>query len=230
MSSPRLHLLCAGAAQGLVKALQPSFEAPIEARFGAVGAMKVALLGGEACDVMVVTAAMVEQLSVSGPLRGETGAELGKVATGIAVPAGRPRPDVSDPQALRSALLAASSVWFPDPERATAGIHFVKVLQALGIAGTLRSRFRPWPNGATAMREMAAAGDPGAIGCTQVTEINYSEGVELVAALPDPHALSTVYAAAVACNAAQPLLAQRLVELLTGPASLALRRSGGFEV
>ena len=39
-----LHLLCAGAAQGLVKALQLRFHestgVTLEARFGAVGAMK----------------------------------------------------------------------------------------------------------------------------------------------------------------------------------------------
>ena len=225
-----LHLLCAGAAQGLVKALQPGFGATVEARFGAVGAMKEALLAGERCDVMVVTGALIDQLCASGALRAATRAELGSVATGIAVLQGRPRPDVSSPQALRSALLASSSVWFPDPERATAGIHFLKVMQQLGVADTLRPRFRPWPNGATAMREMAAAQEPNAIGCTQVTEINYSAGVELVAALPDPHGLSTVYAAAVARDAADPEAAGRFVALLTGAGSLALRRSGGFEV
>ena len=45
-----LNLLSAGAAQGLVKALQPAFEQQrgcrLDARFGAVGAMKEALLAG----------------------------------------------------------------------------------------------------------------------------------------------------------------------------------------
>lgn len=230
MTTATLHLLCAGAAQGLVKALQPAFEARIEARFGAVGAMKEALLAGERCDVMLVTAALIDQLSTSGDLRADTRAEIGAVATGIAVLQGRPRPDVSSPETLRTALLTASSVWFPDPERATAGIHFLKVMQQLGIAHTLRPRFRPWPNGATAMREMAAAQDPDAIGCTQVTEINYSPGVELVAPLPSPHGLSTMYAAAVTRDAGDLQAARRLVALLAGRESLALRRSGGFDV
>ena len=46
-----LNLLCAGAAQGLVKALQAQFldtqGAVVQGRFGAVGAMKEALLAGE---------------------------------------------------------------------------------------------------------------------------------------------------------------------------------------
>ncbi len=228
--SGTLQLLCAGAAQGLVKALQPAFAAPIEARFGAVGAMKEALLSGAACDVMVLTSALVDQLAGDGLLRGETRARLGGVATGVAVLQGRPLPDVSSPAALKAALLQAGSVWFPDPVRSTAGIHFMKVLQQLGIADALQPRLQPWPNGATAMREMAAAGDPGAIGCTQVTEINYSDGVELVAALPSPFELVTDYSAAVARDAADPELAARFVALLAGPPSLALRRAGGFDV
>ena len=54
-----LNVLCAGAAQGLVKALQARFladtGAAVQARFGAVGAMKEALLAGEPCDVFIVT-------------------------------------------------------------------------------------------------------------------------------------------------------------------------------
>ena len=70
-----LHLLCAGAAQGLVKALQPQFEADtgatLQARFGAVGAMKEALLAGEPCDVMIVTEAMIDALCREGRLQAD---------------------------------------------------------------------------------------------------------------------------------------------------------------
>lgn len=225
-----MQLLCAGAAQGLVKALQPRFDTAIEARFGAVGAMKEALLAGAGCDVMVVTAALVDELSAGGALRRESRAEIGSVATGIAVLQGRPQPDVADATALKAALLAADSIWFPDPERATAGIHFMRVMQQLGVAETLRPRCRPWPDGRTAMREMAAAQDAGAIGCTQVSEINDSPGVELVAVLPAPFGLRTTYAAAVARDATLPQAAARFVALLTGDESLALRRAGGFDV
>jgi len=48
--SDTLHVLCAGAVQGVVKALHARFEresaTKLEARFGAVGAMKEALLVG----------------------------------------------------------------------------------------------------------------------------------------------------------------------------------------
>ena len=229
-----VHILCAGAAQGLVKALQPRFleetGATIAGRFGAVGAMKEALLAGEPCDLMIVTEAMIEALARSGELRGQTRTVLGRVRTGVAVRADDPLPDIATPSALRAALLAADGLYFPDPLRATAGIHFAGVLQKLGIHEELAPRFRTFPNGATAMRELAAAGSARPLGCTQVTEINYTEGIRLVGALSPEFELATVYTAAVGARAAEPALAQHLLALLGGAASQALRLQGGFEI
>ena len=228
-----LNLLCAGAAQGLVKALQASFlaatGADVATRFGAVGALQEALLAGEPCDVMVVTAAMVEALTADGRLRPGSSAALGRVRTGIAVRSGQPRPDVATPEALKAALLQAGGIYFPDPLRATAGIHFANVMRQLGIHDELQARFRTYPNGATAMRELAATQAAHLIGCTQVTEINDTAGVDLVAALPSRFELATVYSAAMSQTSAQPELAARFIALLTGAEALALRTAGGFQ-
>jgi molybdate transport system substrate-binding protein len=228
-----LHFLSAGAAQGLVKALRGAFEADnacvLQGRFGAVGAMKEALLAGEPCDVMIVTDSMIDALAADGTLRLDTKTPLGRVRTGIAVPAGQPRADVASPEALKAALLTADEIYFPDPLRATAGIHFAAVLQQLGIHEAVASRCRTFPNGATAMREMAAGGALRRIGCTQITEILYTEGVALCGPLPARFELATVYSAAVATGSAQPTLARRLIERLGGPGAQSLRAQGGFE-
>ena len=227
-----VNILCAGAVQGIVKALQARFEretgATLQMRFGAVGAMREALLAGEPCDVMIVTDAMVVALQTAGSLGLATRAPLGRVRTGVAVRSGAPLPLIASPAQLKAALQAASAIYFPDPQRATAGIHFASVLVQLGIADELAARLRTFPNGATAMRELAAS-DPGAIGCTQITEILYTPGIALVGPLPDAFELATVYTAAVSARAAQPALAQRFIDLLGGPASRALRLEGGFE-
>ncbi|WP_119292207.1 molybdate ABC transporter substrate-binding protein [Azohydromonas sediminis] len=228
-----LHLLCAGAAQGLVKALQPAFAeatgATVTGRFGAVGAMKEALLAGEPCDLMIVTDAMVGELAAADALRADTRRALGRVRTGIAVRRGEPHPDVSTPESPRDALRAADAIYFPDPQRATAGIHFAHVMRELGVHDDLTPRFRTFPNGATAMRQLAASDAPRTIGCTQVTEILYADGVDLVGALPARFELATVYSGAVATRAAQPALAARLLDLLAGDDARALRAAGGFE-
>lgn len=227
-----LSLLSAGAAQGLVKALQGDFEAradaALQARYGAVGAMREALAAGEPCDVFIVTERMVGELVAEGRLAAAPIGALGRVRTGVAVRGGEARPAIDGPEALRAALLAASAIYFPDPERATAGIHFAKVLSSLGVHEALRERLRTFPNGATAMREMAA-GPAGAIGCTQVSEILYTPGVRLVGALPAAFELSTPYTAAVSARAAQPQLAAAFIAHLTGVATAAARRDAGFD-
>ena len=228
-----LNLLCAGAAQGLVVALQERFKAStgavVHGRFGAVGAMKEALLAGAPCDVFIVTAAMIDALCAQGLLRSDGAATLGRVQTGIAVKSGQALPDISTPEALKAALLAADAIYFPDPLRATAGIHFAGVMRQLGIFESLRPRFYTTPNGAAAMRELRSAATPQPIGCTQVTEINFSPGVQIVAALPKPFELATVYSAAVSTRAANSDLALAFIALLAGAESQPLRAAAGFE-
>jgi molybdate transport system substrate-binding protein len=232
MSGTVLHMLCAGAAQGLVEALQVSFEADtgasLQARFGAVGAMKEALLAGESCDLLIVTEAMIDALVADGLLQGRTKAALGGVATGVAVRAGEALPDISTGEALAATLHAASALYIPDPQRATAGIHVAGVVRALGLDQALADRVRSFPNGATAMRALATGTGANEIGCTQVSEILRTEGLTLVGALPSPFELNTVYAMAATAGARQPELARRLVALLSGPETRAARERAGF--
>jgi molybdate transport system substrate-binding protein len=232
-AGPVLQLLCAGAARGLVDALRARFAAEtgarIEGRFGAVGAMKEALAAGAPGDVMVVTDAMVTVLADSGALDGATRASLGVVRTGVAVRAGDADPAIDTPEALRAALRGADRVYFPDPARATAGIHFAAVLQRLGLDETLAPRLATFANGAAAMAALAAAGEAVPIGCTQITEIRATPGVRVVGPLPAPFELATVYTAAVARHAADRALAARFVALLGGDGTSAAREAAGFE-
>jgi molybdate transport system substrate-binding protein len=228
-----LNFLCAGAVQGVVKALQDTFTSEtgiaVQGRFGAVGALEEALRAGEPCDVIVLTDAMIARLQGSGELLGGPRSPLGRVRTGIAVKEGERLPDIATPASLKAALLGASAIYFPDPERATAGIHFASVLSKLGIHDALQPRFRNYPNGATSMRELAGASPAGAIGCTQITEINYSPGIRLVGPLPDAFELATVYAAGISARSAEPAPARRFIDLIAGANSRKLREQGGFE-
>jgi molybdate transport system substrate-binding protein len=229
-----LRLLSAGAAKGIVEALTPVWRdetgAEIIATFGAVGAIKEALDIGASCDVIVLTQKMIGALADEGRVLVDTVAPLGAVHTGIAVRDGDTLPDISDAARLRAALITANAIYFPDPERATAGVHFVKVLQSLGIDREMASRLHPLPNGATAMRALADEGQRGDIGCTQMTEIRYTRGVTAVGSLPSGLDLSTVYAAAVTRPAEDPEIARRFIALLTGPRSKEIRVAGGFDV
>ena len=227
-----LHILSAGAAKGLVQALQPAFAAAhdvrFEAQFGAVGAMRDRLLTGDRCDLIILSATLIDALVGEGRVNRESIAAIGDVETGIAVPSRAHVPRVDDATSLRDALSAARGIYLPDPEKATAGIHFANVLRTLGIYDAVRARLRPYPNGATAMRAMADSGDSELIGCTQVTEIKYTQGVTLVGALPEEFSLKTTYSLAVSATAREPALARAFAATITGAESRAMREEGGF--
>ena len=228
-----LHLLSGGAAKGLVTAVQDRFHAEtgasIEGRFNAVGMMKDQLLAGAPCDVVILTSALITQLTESCDVASGSSRPLGLVKTGIAVKDGVTPPPLTTVAQFRQALLAAGAIYFPDPVKATAGIHFMKVMRLLGVDTELASRFRPHPNGAAAMHALAQSDEPNAIGCTQATEIIFAEGVQLAAALPAEFELATVYTAAVSSKATQPRAAAALIELLTNEEAAGLRSAGGFE-
>jgi molybdate transport system substrate-binding protein len=222
-----LHLLSGGAAQALVARMKGTRE--VHGTFGAVGAMRDKFLGGEACDILILTQALIEQLAADGHVHRDTITPLGVVKTGVAVRAGEPHPDVSSAAALKAALQRASGVYFPDPDKATAGIHFMKVLKSLGVDGELRERMHTFPNGATAMGEMARSGEPSPIGCTQVTEILFAAGVELAGLLPKAFELATVYTAAVCTRARDESAAREFVALLASEQAAPVRAACGFE-
>jgi molybdate transport system substrate-binding protein len=228
-----LRILSGGAAQGLVSALAPQFEAAtgcsIAGTFGAVGAIRDKLVAGAPADLLILTANLIAELERMGQIAVGSAVDIGLVRTGVAVRAGDPIPPIGDAVALRAALLAADAVYFPDPKLATAGIHFAGVLARLGIAAELAPRLRPFPNGATAMRELAGAGSTRPIGCTQITEILATPGAALAGPLPDGFGLATVYTAAVARRSTLPDLARRLAALLAAEAAADLRRRLGFD-
>jgi len=230
---PTLHLLSGGAAKGLVTAVQDRFSEqsglPIEGRFDAVGKMKDQLLAGAPCDVIILTSALITQLTESCDVASGSARALGLVKTGIAVKDDAAVPPLASVAQLRQALLAAGAIYFPDPEKATAGIHFMKVMHLLGVDKEMAGRLHPHPNGAAAMHALAQSEEPNAIGCTQATEIIFAPGVQLAASLPREFELATVYTAAVSSRAGQPRAAAALIELLTSEEAAGLRSAGGFE-
>ena len=228
-----LHVLCAGAVKGLVQAAQVRFlsasGAEIDARFGAVGAMKEALMGGGACDVLIVTDAMLRALQGNGAIEGEAMTPIGRVRTGVAVREGEPVPAVDSAEALKAALAAAPAIYLPDVVKSTAGAHVASVIDRLGLRDAVAGKLQVFANGATAMTALANAGASGSIGCTQITEIAYTPFLTLAGALPDPFGLATTYSAGVSTTANDAALAARFIDLLCGPELAALRRDGGFE-
>jgi len=230
----KLSILSGGAAAGVVKGLQAQFEekysCEIQANFSAVGAMRDLLLAGEPCDLVILTRSMIEGLIQSGHVVEGSLASLGIVRTGVAIKTGDPIPAIANREQLLKAFNDAAGIYFPDPEKATAGIHVYNVLKQLGLEKSKENALHIFPNGATAMAAMAASSTAGLIGSTQVTEINITPGVQLIGMLPKEFELATDYCLGI-CTASQSRqLAVDFAHLLTGAGAATLRQEIGFEL
>jgi molybdate transport system substrate-binding protein len=227
-----LNILSGGAAHGLVKSLAPAFKAKtgldIEGEFGAVGAMATKLRAGLPTDIVVLTSALIADLARENLITSASIADVGLVETAMAVRSGDPLVSATDAASLRAAFLGADAIFIPDTKASTAGIHVAKVLAQLGIADEVEARLQIHPNGATAMRHMAASKAVRPVGCTQSTEIISTEGVVLSGSLPPGCELATMYTAAVTTSATRAAQARILIELLGGADQRKLRESAGF--
>lgn len=228
-----LRILSAGAAQAVVEKVAAAYTSEtgngVKAEFGAVGAMRVRVTAGEPVDVIVLTRALVDELAVSGYVATGSRSDLGTVATGVAVRAGTPLPDVSDARKLRGNLLAARKVVCPDPAIATAGKAVMQMLDRLGIAAEMQPRMQYFPNGYAAMKWLAESRGALEMGITQVTEIRPNPGVTYVGPLPGDLKIKTVYSAGIAARAQNTEGARGFIARLTAPASRAILAQAGYE-
>jgi molybdate transport system substrate-binding protein len=229
----QLTILGGGAAQGLVEALRDRCKVEIGCEiagtFGAVGAMRDKLIGGAPADLLILTSALIGELATAGHVMSNSARDIGIVRTAVALRAGDLVPPVGDAGALRAALLAADEIHCPDTKLATAGIHFAKVLDRLGITDVIAARLRAHPNGMTAMRALAGSQAKRPIGCTQVTEILSIPGISLAGPLPKAFELATVYTTGVCTRARLAEEARRFAALLAADDTHPIRQRVGFE-
>ena len=227
-----LNILSGGAAQGLVASLAPKFREmtgfDIEGEYGAVGAMAKKLRKRAPADLVILTAKIIADLAGENLVSKTSMSNVGLVETALAVRAGDPKVTATNAATLRAAFLAADAIFVPDTKASTAGIHIAKVLQQLGIAEEVAARLKIYPNGATAMRHLAASDAVRPIGCTQSTEIISTAGVVLSGSLPPGCELATMYTAAVATTAVNACQAQGLIDLLIAQDQAKLRERAGF--
>jgi len=228
-----IQVLGGGAVAGLVAALTEPFGrqsgAAVTGEFGAVGAMKTLFLQNTPCDLLILTQALMEELANTGHVIPSSITAVGYVPTGVAVRTGDPVPRIETREAFRQTLRQADEIYVPDLTRSTAGIHFARVLESLDIAVEVKASIRQYPNGKTAMEHLSRSTAGTAIGCTQCTEILYTEGVTLAGPFPDEFKLSTLYSAGICTHAAAPEAAAQFLAMLTAPEQAPLRQSSGFQ-
>ena len=222
-----ITLLAAGAAKDLVARIDAPFTQAtgrrIKATFDTVGVQRERVEMGERPDMVILSSAAIAQLNKLGLIDAATIRDVGDVQVGLAVTANSMAPDISTPEALRKALLAAKSIAYADPARgATAGAHFAKVLAALGINEQVSGKVTVLPFGVEVIEAVAVGKFE--IGVSQSSEIVQHKGVRYIGALPVPHQLATRYQTAALKD--RPLGVSLSDFIVTERGRLASRESG----
>ncbi len=185
--------------------------------------IKHRLEAGTEVDVVIMSKEGLGELIALGRIAAGSDVELATVPLGAAVRRGRPKPDLSNIEAFKRAVLNAHLVAIP---ASTSGI-FLKdeVFPKLGIADQVT--FRVMARGTESTALLAAGEADLALG--PVSELVDQAGIEPVGALPDEVQLIQMFVAAIVDPSRGREQATRLIEFLTSEETAAAIRTSGME-
>ena len=212
--------------------LLPPFERAnghtIRASYAPSGALIPRFERGEPVDVFLTDAPALDQLIKQGKIVGGR-IDLCRTGIGIAVRKGAPKPDVSSPEALKRALLAAKTVGHASPAGGSiTGGHIMRMFEKLGIADQVTPKTRLSMGGPNSRVSVLVSSGAAEIGLQQVSELLDNPDVEVIGMLPPELQQITVYSAGITTSAKAPDAARAMVRALTTPAAVAIFKAKGL--
>lgn len=228
-----VKVLTSGAFKQIVLALVPGFEArtghTVVVSNDTAGALAKRIAEGEAFDLVVLTPAALKALAVDGPqgkVVADTVKPLASVGIGVAVKAGAARPDISDVEHFRQALLQAKKVAYIDPAAGgSSGIYLEALFQKMGVADAVHAKAVLVKGGFVAEKLVTGEVD---LAVHQISEILPVTGAELVGPIPEAVQNYTTYAGAVGRGSEHPEAAQAFLDSLSGEAAAAVLQQKGM--
>jgi molybdate transport system substrate-binding protein len=153
--------------------------------------------------------------------------DIGRIGLGVVVRVGAPVPDISTPDKLKAALVAAKSIAHTDPKLGgTSTTHLMKIAEQFGIRDAVAGKGVHATGGNDAVAKVARGEAEMAV--TLVSEI-HDKGAKLIGLLPEPLQLWTVYSAAIPASSKEPEHARAFVAALTASAMASRWRAAGWE-
>jgi molybdate transport system substrate-binding protein len=230
-NAAEVKVLTAGAFKQVVLALVPNYERQtsnhVTVDNGTTGQLKGRIDGGEAFDIVVITPAVIDQMTASGKVAAGSKINLASVGIGVAVKEGAQKPDIGTVEKFKEALLKAKSVAYIDPASGgSSGIYVDKLVEKLGIADQIRPKAKLKKGGYVA--ELIASGEA-ELGIHQISEIVPVKGVTLVGPLPKEIQNTTTYAAGLSASTKEKDAAKELIEYLSGADAAAVLKSKGMD-
>jgi len=232
-NAQELTVLTSGAFRAALTELVPEFERATRNTIVTVSGASVGdgpttipnrLARREPADVVILADEALAELVQRGEVVPGSRVPLVRSSIGVAVRAGAPTPDISSVDALRRALLAATSIAY---STSASGVYVsTELLPALGIADQIRSKCKAIevePVGAVVARGEAE------LGFQQVSEFQAVPGITIVGPLPPGAQRVTVFSAGVVAYSKRPEAARDLIRFLALPEAAPTIRKSGLE-
>ena len=211
-----LRLYAAAGVKAPLEQMARDFEAAtgnhVVLAFDTAGAAEQKFVADRGATFLVTTEDRLRAAEAGGRLSDGVTRAVGATVGGLAVTPGYTHPDISTPDRLRDALLAAPRIAFSDPARgATVGRHFMQVIDALGIRDAVLKKATLAADGVETMHLVLDG--KAEIGITQISEIMQADRAALLGPFPAQFDLATTYALWMRVDA--PPEAQAFAALVT---------------
>jgi len=174
--------------------------------------------------LLITTVPLIKNAESSGALKDGTSTLLGSTVAGVAVTPGSAKPDVSSPEKLKAALIAAKRIAVSDPARgATVGTHFMKVIESLGVKDDVMKKVTLANDGIETMR-LVVEGKVD-LGVSQSSEILQASSDAMAGPFPKEFSLVTEFS--LWHRATMAPAVRDFVGVLTGPTGRAKLAADG---
>ena len=203
-------------------------------------ATRTTVAKGQPLDVSLIIAPFPGAIA-SGAIVPSSATPIANFLIGIAVPKGRPKPDISTPAAVKKALLGAKWIGYEDPDFTISGQGPWEALNKLGIADQVATKSRVMlgpggagvpknaTEGATTTYQHLETGDID-IGMLLLSdELLNKDKFDIVGVLPRKICTPTPMVGFISTHASDPAGAKALLQFLAAPDAQAILKDAGLE-
>ena len=179
---------------------------------------------GEPFDLVVLASDAIDKLVAAGRVEAQSKVDLVHSGVAVAVRAGAEHPDIGSPEAVRRAVLAASSVSY---STGPSGVALARLFEQWGIADTIRDRMVQAPPGVP-VGSLVARGEV-ALGFQQLSELIHVDGIAIVGPLPPEIQITTTFSAGQCTGSAQARAVHDLLQFMASDETADAKRRQGME-
>jgi molybdate transport system substrate-binding protein len=223
-----VRLMSALAVKGvLTDTILPSFSSAsgvaVEIEWAPTSLLMEAVGAGRRADVILVMADAMQRLVAEEIVRRESRIDLAEAVVGLAIRKGADRPDISTLPAFEATLTAARSIVYS--RSGASGIHFLAVIERLGIADRIAGQLVEIPDGLTAVLVAEGRAE---LAVQQVSELMQVADIDVVGSFPREVECVARLSAGAFTDAANAPGAAKLLAALVSPEAMAAYRLAGL--